>query len=108
MEITLDEIKLQCRIDNDDEDDLLSAYLVAAKAMVENHTNRVLFNTLPEEKPINAQEITGDLKIAILMLIAYLYENRGGWNEGQGVTNFDLPPTVKAIIERYRFICVGN
>ena len=55
MEITLDEIKLQCRIDNDDEDDLLSGYLVAAKAMVENHTNRVLFNTLPEEKQINAQ-----------------------------------------------------
>ena len=87
---------------------MLSAYLVAAKAMVENHTNRMLFNTLSEDKPINAQEITGDLKIAILMLIAYLYENRGGWNEGQGVTNFDLPPTVKTIIERYRFIDVGN
>ena len=85
---------------------MLSAYLVAAKAMVENHTNRVLFTTLTEETPINAQEITGELKIAILMLIAYLYENRGGWNEGQGVTNFDLPPTVKAIIERYRFIDV--
>lgn len=106
MQITLDEIKLQCRIDSDDEDDLLSVYLVAAKAIVENHTNRVLFEKLPEDesKPANAQEITGDLKIAILMLVAYLYENRGGWNEGQGMSTIDLPPTVKAIIERYRFI----
>ena len=108
MQITLDEIKLQCRIGSEDGDNLLSVYLVAAKAIVENHTNRVLFEKLPEDesKPANAQEITGDLKIAILMLVAYLYENRGGWNEVHGGANIDLPPAVKAIIERYRFIKV--
>lgn len=104
MNITLDEIKLQCRIDSDDQDNLLQVYLEAAKATIENYTNRKLYDTLPDNAPDNAQEITGDLKIAVLMMVAYMFENRGGWNEGQGVSNFDLPPTVRLIIERYRFI----
>ncbi|ABR74601.1 phage gp6-like head-tail connector protein [Actinobacillus succinogenes] len=106
MNITIDEIKLQCRIDGDEEDDLLVIYLDAAKATVENYTNRKLYETLPDEPPENAQEITSDLKIALLMLVAYMYENRGGWNEAQGASNLGLPPTVKLIIERYRFIHV--
>ena len=106
MTITLDEIKSQCRIDDDGQDELLEVYLAAAIATIENYTNRKLYETLPDDQPDNAQEITGDLKIAILMLVAYMFENRGGWNEGQGVSNFDLQPTVRLIIERYRFIHV--
>lgn len=106
MNITLDEIKLQCRIDSDDEDELLEGYKLSAIAFIEDYTNRTLYESLPEVPEDNAQEITPNLKIAVLMLIAYLYENRTGVNEIQGATTIALPPTVKMIIERYRFIAV--
>ena len=40
MNITLDEIKSQCRIDDDGQDELLEVYLAAAIATIENYTNR--------------------------------------------------------------------
>lgn len=107
MDITLDEIKMQCRIDSDDEDDLLDVLLQSAKATIENYTNRKLFTELPSENvPENALEITADLKIAILMLISYLYENRSGMNELSQTQFNRLPPTIKMIVERYTYIAI--
>ena len=107
MNITMNEIKLQCRIDDDTEDDLLKVFLESAKATIENYTNRKLFEELPTDNvPQNAVEISADLKIAILMLVAYLYENRIGLNESTQ-TQFELlPPTIKMIVERYTYIAV--
>lgn len=104
MKITLDEIKQQCRIEHDLEDDLLLGYLKSAQVIVENYTNRKLFDTLPDEPLTNALLISGDLKLALLMLTTYLYENRSGWNEANNSPNFALPPTVESIISRYKFI----
>ncbi|MCI7353062.1 MAG: head-tail connector protein [[Actinobacillus] rossii] len=107
MDITLDEIKLQCRIDGDSEDDLLKVFLESAKTTIENYTNRKLFAKLPvDDVAQNALEISADLKVAILMLVAYLYENRIGVNESTQ-TQFELlPPTIKMIVERYTYITV--
>ena len=106
MDITLDEIKMQCRIDSDDEDDLLGVLLQSAKATIENYTNRKLFAELPENAPENALEITADVKIAILMLVSYLYENRSGINELSQTQFNRLPPTIKMIVERYTYIAI--
>lgn len=106
MDITLDEIKLQCRIDGDTEDELLEVLLNAAKSTIENYTNRQLFAELPTDNvPDNALELNADLKIAILMLVAYLYENRSGINE-LNQTQTALPPTVKMIVEGYTYIAL--
>lgn len=104
MEITLEEIKQQCRIEHDLEDDLLESYIISAKVTIENATNRKLYERLPDNAPENALLIGGDLKLAILMLISYLYENRSGWNEANNSPNFALPPTVESIIQPYKFI----
>ena len=105
MDITLDEIKMQCRIDSDDEDDFLNGLLQSAKATIESYTNRKLFTELPSESvPENALEITADLKIAILMLISYLYENRSGMKELSQTQRNRIPPTIKMIVERYTYI----
>lgn len=107
MDVTLDEIKLQCRIDSDDEDELLAAFLISAKAIIENHTNRQLFAELPSENvPHNALEISADLKVAILMLVSYLYENRSGVNELNQTQFNSLPPTVRMIVARYTYIAI--
>ena len=104
MKITLDEVKQQCRIEHDLEDDLLTTYLNSAKATIANLTNRTLFDKLPSQPPTDALEINDDLKLAILMLTAHYYENRSGWNEANNSPNFAVPPTVEAIAQRYRFI----
>lgn len=106
MDITLEEIKLQCRIDSDVEDELLGVFLLSAKAIIENYTNRKLFAKLPENKPDNALELNADLKVAILMLVAYLYENRSGINELNQAQYVALPPTIKMIVERYTYIAL--
>lgn len=107
MNITMNEIKLQCRIDGDEEDDLLKVFFESAKSTIENYTNRKLFEELPtDDVPQNALEISADLKIAILMLVAFLYENRTGLNESTQ-TQFELlPPAIKMIVERYTYIAV--
>lgn len=104
MKITLDEVKQQCRIEHDLEDELLDTYLNSAKATLANLTNRTLFEKLPTEPPLDALEINHDLKLAILMLTAHYYENRSGWNETNNSPNFAIPPTVETIALRYRFI----
>lgn len=104
MKITLDEVKQQCRIEHELEDDLLQTHLDAAKATIANLTNRQLFEKLPSEPPENALEINHDLKMAILMLTAHYYENRSGWNEANNSPNFAIPPTVETIAMRYRFV----
>ncbi|MEG9475778.1 head-tail connector protein [Mannheimia indoligenes] len=104
MSITLEEVKQQCRIEHDLEDDLLNGYLLSARKTIENLTNRKLVDELPENPPPNALLLTEDLKLAVLMLTAYLYENRSGWNEANNSPNFAIPPTVEIIIQSYKFI----
>lgn len=104
MKITLEEVKQQCRIEHELEDDLLEGYLLSACRTIENVTNRTLFDELPEDAPNNGLLLTDDLKLAVLMLTAYLYENRSGWNEANNSPNFALPPTVEAIVQPYKFI----
>lgn len=104
MNITLEELKQQCRIEHELEDELLESYLKSARTMIENLTNRKLFDKLPEAVPHNALLLSADLKVAVLMLAAYLYENRSGLNEANNSPNFALPPTVETIIQPYKFI----
>lgn len=104
MKITLEEVKQQCRIEHGQEDELLESYLLSARRMIENVTNRTLFDELPEDALDSALLLTDDLKLAVLMLTAYLYENRSGWNEASNSPNFALPPTVETIIQPYKFI----
>lgn len=104
MQITLDEVKQQCRVEHDFEDDLLATLLNAAKGTIESITNRQLFERLPPNPPDNALELNHEIKIAVLMLAAYYYENRSGWNEANAAPNFDIPPTVERLVSPHRWI----
>lgn len=62
--LTLSDAKLHCRIDNDDEDALISSLIDAAEQSILLYLNT---ETLPDEAPVHA---------AALMLVGALYENR--------------------------------
>lgn len=66
--ITLQEVKLHCRIDVTDtlEDNLLQIYIDAALEACQKHIG----------KSFEVQEFTPAIKAGCLMYIAHLYENR--------------------------------
>lgn len=77
--MTVDEIKLYLRIDNDEEDLLLQGQIAAATHYIERSTGKAYAN----------DEVWN---ICIKMLVAHWYENRGVQNS-RGNVRFDYSVT---------------
>lgn len=94
---TLDKLKKQCRIDEDNalEDDLLLTYLGAAKKRAENYINRALYENDVPESDVNGLTISDDIELALLLAVTYFYENRDPSM---------MPAGFKAILDPYRHI----
>lgn len=65
--LSLDEVKLYLKVDQDDEDDIITGFILSAERMVADIL-RSDTDTLVENQPIT--------KIAVLYTTAYLYEHR--------------------------------
>lgn len=65
--ITLEEVKLHCRIDGDEEDQLISGYIAAALEVCQKHIGRRFDDGL---------EFTPAIKIGCMMYVSQLYEYR--------------------------------
>lgn len=99
---TLDEIKNQCRIDNDDENNLLDIYLKAAINKAQNYTNRIFYeDRIPEDADDSAMLVEPDLKLALLLLIGYWYQQR---EEASSDSLSSIPYGFNALLSPYRFI----
>lgn len=87
--LTLDEAKLHCRIDHDDEDSLLSSMIAAAAASVGDFINapEALDDTAP-----------APVKAAALLLVGDLYANREALVERPLSKN----PTFERLLNPYR------
>jgi len=72
--LDLASVKLHLRVDGDEEDPLISGYVEAAKAHVEQHCDRKLVDA----DPVEPQEmvLTRDVEQAILLLVGHWYANR--------------------------------
>ncbi|EKY6155080.1 phage gp6-like head-tail connector protein [Escherichia coli] len=103
MTISIDEMRKQCRIDGtDDDDQLTGVYLPAAVKAVQNRVNRVIYDDAPPAEDETGLALTGDIKLAVLMLIGHFYENREPVNIGNIVQ--DIPMTLEILIDPYRLI----
>ncbi|WP_237386715.1 head-tail connector protein [Xenorhabdus sp. Sc-CR9] len=92
---TLEQLKQQCRLDNNTDDDLLNTYARAAIRRAENYLNRRLYeDAVPDNDPDGLQ-VSEDITLAIMLTVGYWYENR----EAQS-----LPTGFKALLEPYRYI----
>ena len=89
--ITIDEVKSYLRIDNNEEDGLLSSLLSTAKELVEGVIRQSLtsFDPLPET-----------LKQAVLFSVATMYEERQIGKDGIQVP--DMLDMVKRLTFAYR------
>lgn len=103
MLLTLAEIKQQCRIepDFDEEDDLLSQAGHAAQIRTETRINRKLY---AEEVPVTDPDglvLPDDIKQAMLLLAGYWYENRVAVNDYE---QSEAPLGYNWLVDPYRYI----
>lgn len=87
--ITLDEVKLHCRIDYDDEDTLLQLYIDAALEACQKHIG----------KSFEEQEFTPAIKAGCLLYIGSLYSYRETIAD---LTIKEIPHTVDMLWSVYR------
>ena len=86
--LTLDEAKLHCRIDHNDEDSLLDALIATATTAVADYMN---VTSVDDTAP-------APVKSAALLLVGSLYEQR----ESQGERQFYKNPTFENLLNPYR------
>ena len=84
-------VKLQARIDQDAEDDLIKGYVDAALAHVEQHCDRTLVVPVPGvEMTPDQMELTADVWQAVYLLVAHWYANREAVVTGTIATELPL------------------
>ena len=86
--LTLDEAKLHCRIDHNDEDSLLGALIATATTAVADYMN---VTSVDDTAP-------APVKSAALLLVGSLYEQR----ESQGDRPYNKNPAFEALLNPYR------
>lgn len=94
--LSLDEIKRQLRLDGDDEDRHLELLGAAAEEYAANYLDRPIPWLDSEQQPV---AVPSAVKMALLLVIGDLYENR----EGQFVGTISSDnPAVKSLLTPYR------
>ena len=86
--LTLDEAKLHCRIDHNDEDSLLGALIATATTAVADYMNVTSVDSTA----------AAPVKSAALLLVGTLYEQR----ESQGDRPYNKNPAFEALLNPYR------
>ncbi|KEY58501.1 head-tail connector protein [Serratia sp. DD3] len=101
---SLEELRIQCRIDYEDaaEDQLLTIYVGAARKKAEKFINRNLYDVAVPEDDADGVVISDDIKLALMLLVGHWYENREPVNIGNITST--LPYTFEALMGPYRFI----
>ncbi|MDM9619084.1 head-tail connector protein [Rhizobium sp. S96] len=85
---TLAEVKEHLRVDTDDDDVTIQAYMNAAESAVLQYCNISLV-------PVGTEQV---FKVAAMMYVASLYEDRGGLD--------GLPRSSRLLIDPYRWLRV--
>lgn len=99
---TIEELKQQVNVDHDDDDNLLLTYSSAAKTTIENYINRKLYEDSVPDDCSNGMVINNVIKVAILMLVAHWYDNRGAVAVNSSAVV--LPLAYQMLINPYRII----
>jgi hypothetical protein len=76
------------RVDTADDDDTIKAYMDAAETLVLQYCNLTLV-------PLGKESV---FKVAAMMCVASMYENRSGSDE--------IPPAARSLINPYRWLRV--
>ncbi|HGJ5855652.1 head-tail connector protein [Arsenophonus nasoniae] len=108
MMLTLEKVKMQCRIDPDchREDSLLMGYIRSSHRFVEKFTRRTLVETLPDDQ--KRDELyegcpllyDADIETAMLLLVGHWNANRETVVVGESATK--IPLAVEELLQPYK------
>jgi len=101
--LTVDQVKLNLRIDHDDEDALIESLISAAFDAFEQSTNRKLFaatDVIPDNLK-NGINITDSIIQGAQLLIGHWYKNRESVGAGG-----ELPMATEWLWKRHRWVNV--
>ncbi|CBJ79817.1 hypothetical protein XBJ2_2290008 [Xenorhabdus bovienii str. Jollieti] len=73
---TIEELRLQCKIDETQDDDLLLNYLASAREKAENYLNRKLYEDRVPDDDLDGILITPLIKLALMLAVGFWYEHR--------------------------------
>lgn len=73
--ITLEQVKYQCRIEHDEENDILVLYIQSAQVFCENYLDRKIYDNADFDDETGI-EVTPLIKQAMLLLVAHWYAVR--------------------------------
>lgn len=75
---TMEELKRQCYIDGDHDNELLLQFLTEAVSEVERVTNRKLQSDKSENSDPKVLILTPDIEVRLRQMVGFWYENREG------------------------------
>lgn len=84
---TIDELKRQCYIDGDHDNDLLQQGLASAIAEVKRLTNRNLYDDEVPECDPDGLRLSDDIKMRLMQIVGFWYENREGQSLPESLCN---------------------
>lgn len=106
--VSLTMAKKHLRVDHDEDDAQIEAYLAAAETIVAKYVDRAIYGPAddspagapPSDDDGTAIEVTPAIAVAILLLVGDFYENREAVTESVG--DAVLPRSVRALLAPYR------
>ena len=102
--ITLDEAKQQCRIEHDDENELLQGYINASLSYSQSFLGRALYMTAVPADDSNGLLFNASVKQACLMLIGHWYAHREAVPDAE--KRIETPFAVTQLLQPYRIMGV--
>jgi len=103
MILSLDEIKRQLRLEPDytEEDEHLTLIGQAAESRTSNYLNRKLYASEVPDSDSDGLVVSGDIRMAMLMLCSHFYENRSSVSD---VEMLEMPQAFDWLAGPYRYI----
>ena len=96
--VTLAAAKSQVEVDHDSDDSLIYIYIEAASAAVLNYLDRSdAAEYLDTSDDVDIETVEPEVKQAVLLLVNYFYNDRGGENSGEYEFGY-LPRPVISIL----------
>ena len=99
--LTLEQVKLNLKVDNDEEDSLIESLISAAFDAFEQETNRKLYEVgtvIPEDVP-SGMNVTDSIIQGAHMLIGHWYKNRESVGAGT-----ELPMATAWLWKKHRWV----
>lgn len=99
--ITLDKVKLYCRIDTTDDDQMLQGLITAASHLIKEQSGKKTYIGDGSSEPVAIDE-TELFQTCVCQLVEHWYDRRGA---ADGAQLYPIPYTADTLIAHFKYSC---